>query len=58
MPAVTLQWDDPEDAADFLDLRRQLREDGWLPDPSSERLRELVASSEVKDSSEEGTDAR
>jgi hypothetical protein len=47
MTAVTLTWNDPEDASDFLQLRNQLRRDGWLPDPSADALRELVQSSEI-----------
>ena len=43
MTAVTLSWDDPEEAADFLDLHGRLRRDGWLPDSSADALRELTA---------------
>jgi hypothetical protein len=47
--AVTLRWDDPEDAAEFLAIRRDLRRQGWLPDSSRDELLALV-----KDSSEGG----
>ena len=49
MSAVTLRWEDPEDARQFLALRRNLRDHGWLPDTSAEALRELVGASEVVD---------
>ena len=52
MTAVTLSWDDPEEAAEFLALRRDLRRHGWLPDPAAEALRELVSKSVV---AEEGS---
>jgi len=45
--SVTLCWDDPEDAEEFLRLREDCRRDGWLSDPSAEALRELVGASEV-----------
>jgi hypothetical protein len=52
---VTLSWDDPEDAAEFLRLRGELRGQGWVTDPAGVALQELVAASEVvKDSTEEG----
>lgn len=41
---VTLSWEDPEDAAEFLSLHEALRRQGWLPDPSAVALRELTAS--------------
>lgn len=41
---VTLRWDDPEDAAQFLELHGELCRQGWLPDPSADALRELTAS--------------
>ena len=50
MTAVTLRWEDPEDAERFLDLRRELRDHSWVPDTSAETLRELVRTSEVVDS--------
>ena len=53
---VTLSWPDPDDAAEFLSIRRDLRTQGWLPDPSAEALTELVMASEVvKDGAEEGS---
>jgi hypothetical protein len=53
--SVTLTWDDPDDAARFLDLRRQRRQHGWLPDGSREELLALVGTAEiVKDGSEGG----
>jgi hypothetical protein len=53
---VTLSWDDPEDAARFLQFRQQSRDHGWLPDPSAEELLRLVSVSEVKDGGEDGSD--
>ena len=54
---VTLGWEDPEDASEFLRLREQARREGWLPDTSRDALWELVESSEVvKDSSKEEQD--
>lgn len=47
MTAVTLSWDDPEDAAEFLALRRDLRRQRWLPDPAAGALLDLVGSSVV-----------
>lgn len=47
MTTVTLSWEDPEDAAEFLRLREEYRDHGWLPDPSAEALRDLVGSSVV-----------
>lgn len=41
---VTLSWQDPEDAAEFLSLHEALHRQGWLPDPSAGALRELTAS--------------
>ena len=55
MTAVILSWDDPESAAEFLALRRDLRRIGWLPDPARDALVELVGESQVKDGSEEGS---
>ena len=52
---VTLRWEDPEDAGEFLRLREQLREHGWLPDPAREALRELVRASKVV-SEKDGSD--
>jgi hypothetical protein len=50
---VTLSWHDPEEAAEFLALRRDLRRQGWLSDPAADALRELVRASEVtKDGSD------
>lgn len=45
MSTVTLSWDDPEAAAEFLALRRDLRRDGWLSDPAAAALQELVGAS-------------
>jgi hypothetical protein len=57
MTTVTLAWDDPEDAARFLELRAGYRRHGWLPDPFVAELVELVADSTVvEDGSEEGDD--
>jgi hypothetical protein len=44
---VTLSWDDPEAAGDFLALREDLRAHGWLPDTAAARLQELVRSGNV-----------
>lgn len=41
---VTLSWEDPEDARQFLALHGEICRHDWLPDPSAERLRELTAS--------------
>lgn len=49
MTTVTLRWDDPEAAGDFLRLREEYRRDGYLTDPASDVLRELVGESEVVD---------
>jgi hypothetical protein len=55
--SVTLQWGDPEDAANFLSIRADYKRDGWLPDVFWEELLRLVGDSEVvKDSSEEERD--
>ena len=55
MNAVTLSWDDPEDAAEFLRLRSELRGQGWITDPAGGALQELVSRSVVvKDSSDDG----
>lgn len=53
MTTVTLRWDDPEAAGDFLRLREEYRRDGYLTDPASDVLKELVGESEVVD---DGTD--
>jgi hypothetical protein len=50
---VTLRWDDPEKAAEFFALRRDLRRHGWLSDPATEALTELVGASEVIGGEEE-----
>ena len=57
MTTVTLSWDNPDDAAEFLSIRRDLRTQGWLPDPSVAALVELTGSSEVagEDGTEEGS---
>ena len=47
--ALTLRWDDPEKAADFIQLHAELRRQGWLPDPSREALLELVEAAVVTD---------
>ena len=53
---VTLSWPDPEDTAEFLRLRKEYRDHGWLPDPSRIALLELIGESEVvTDGSEEGS---
>ena len=52
MTAVILSWDDPESAAEFTALRRDLRRIGWLPDPARDALVELVRDSQIKDGSE------
>jgi hypothetical protein len=55
---VTLSWPDPEDTSEFLRLRKELRDHGWLPDPSRDELVRLVrVSVVVRDSSEEGSGA-
>lgn len=54
MTRVTLSWDDPDDAAEFLALRRDLRRQGWLGDNAKAALLELVGASEVKDGTGEG----
>lgn len=54
MTTVTLSWEDPEKASEFLRLRNELRGQGWVTDPAGVALQELVASSEVvKSSSDE-----
>jgi hypothetical protein len=54
---VTLSWPDPEAAGEFLRLRKELRDHGWLPDPSRIALLELVGESVVvRDGSEEEDD--
>lgn len=50
---VTLSWEDPEDARQFLALHGELRRQGWLPDASAEALRELTAKAAVR---EDGSD--
>ncbi len=56
MTTLTLTWDDPEAASDFVDLRDQLCRQGWLPDASRDALLELVQSAGVKveDGDDEG----
>lgn len=54
MTTVILSWPDPEAAAEFLALRRDLRRIGWLPDPARDVLVELVRDSQIKNGSEEG----
>ena len=54
MTTVTLSWDDPESAAEFTALRRDLRRTGWLSDPARDALVELVRDSRIEDGSEEG----
>lgn len=44
---IACRWEDPEDAAEFLRLRDQLRRDGWLPDASRDELLRLVTAGEV-----------
>ena len=51
MTTVTLSWPDPESAAEFLRIRRALR-DGPAWDADREHLIELVRDSRVKDGSE------
>ena len=55
MTTVTLSWQDPDDARDFLQLREEYRRDGYLTDAATDALRELVGGSAVTDSSEGGT---
>jgi hypothetical protein len=51
---VTLRWENPEDTSEFLRLRKEYREHGWLPDSSRIALLELVGESVVvRDSGEE-----
>lgn len=47
MTAVTLRWEDPDDAAEFLRIRADYLRDGWLSDPASAALLELLGSSEA-----------
>ena len=49
MTAVTLSWDSPEDAAEFVAIRRDLRRLGWLPDAARDALLELVGQSRITD---------
>ena len=49
MAAVTLSWDTPEDAAEFVVLRWDLRRQGWLPDTARDALLELVGHSRITD---------
>jgi hypothetical protein len=44
---VTLRWDDPEDAREFLRLREEYRRQGWLTDPAAGALTDIVGESEV-----------
>lgn len=51
---VTLRWQDPESASDFLRIREEYNRDGWLTDTAVAALQELVGEAEVvKDSSDE-----
>lgn len=57
---ITLRWDDPEDATEFLAIRHDLIRDGYLMDSARDALVELVRDSEVvagHDGTEEGSDA-
>lgn len=45
--AVTLQWEDPDDAAEFCRIRLEYRRQGWLPDASRHALLELIGESDV-----------
>jgi hypothetical protein len=47
MTTVTLRWREPDDAGEFLALRRDLRRLGGLTDAAAEALIELVRYSEV-----------
>jgi hypothetical protein len=44
---VTLRWEDPEDAAEFLRIREEYRRQNWIPDASKGALLELLGESEI-----------
>jgi hypothetical protein len=55
---VTLSWEDPEDAARFLQLREEYNRQTWLPDPSAEELLRLVRFSDSSEGGEQPVSAR